>query len=500
NINEIVPNVIEMINLPISTAPVMEMCAVDDTLWLAAACKITVICTKSQVALVAQSQKSGCACDAKSEVRSLTTLRKFYISSLVSVHCSPMFENIRCMCPSSYGVWIATAHSEVLQLWKDDECVLMLDLGKEQYSNAPQRPTEITSVMCVREQVWIGTVDGYLLIYHIIPQHYQQAATNAAQFCDFPNNSYVYQTEKATYPAMSPPSKHDVQYDESAGEDASCFTSDIPRKTSARIDQTSRRYNVFREESDQSTVMLRGEDELKSCAIDQKPLIGIDSSLNSSSDSIYNEPLSKVPLRKHSAFLQSSVLKNNRKNTVRYWQTMDEGRSKNLGDGLASSSISRHLNLQSDDSFQERSREGHKSGTVKKRTNLDNSQKASPSSDIKENCSNQMFKLRRKDLEFDEFTQQEELNLAESNVEEKKTHEMGDAWRPKITLVLEMKLKISDKQVSCSAHTSIAGETVVITCTGNYGDTESILKWTIDQKGEDGRELWVNDPVADGSI
>lgn len=46
NVNEIVPNVIEMLNLPISTAPVTEMSVVDDTLWLAAACKVTVICMK----------------------------------------------------------------------------------------------------------------------------------------------------------------------------------------------------------------------------------------------------------------------------------------------------------------------------------------------------------------------------------------------------------------------------------------------------------------------
>ncbi|EJW79271.1 hypothetical protein WUBG_09820, partial [Wuchereria bancrofti] len=111
NVNEIVPNVIEMLNLPISTAPVTEMNIIDDTLWLATACKVTVICMKS-----------------------LTTLRKIYVASSVSVHGSPMFEKIRCMCPSSYGVWIATAHSQVLQLWKDDECILILDLGKEQYN------------------------------------------------------------------------------------------------------------------------------------------------------------------------------------------------------------------------------------------------------------------------------------------------------------------------------------------------------------------------------
>ncbi|VDO50718.1 unnamed protein product [Onchocerca flexuosa] len=111
NVSEIVPNVIEMLNLPISTAPIMEMSVIDDTLWLATACKVTIISMKS-----------------------LTTLRKIYVASSISGHGSAMFEKIRSMCPSSYGVWITTAHSQVLQLWKDNECILILDLGKEQYN------------------------------------------------------------------------------------------------------------------------------------------------------------------------------------------------------------------------------------------------------------------------------------------------------------------------------------------------------------------------------
>uniref|UniRef100_A0A1I8E9B6 Uncharacterized protein n=1 Tax=Wuchereria bancrofti TaxID=6293 RepID=A0A1I8E9B6_WUCBA len=45
----------------------------NENLWLATACKVTVICMKS-----------------------LTTLRKIYVTSSLSVHDSPMFEKIRC--------------------------------------------------------------------------------------------------------------------------------------------------------------------------------------------------------------------------------------------------------------------------------------------------------------------------------------------------------------------------------------------------------------------
>lgn len=44
-----VPTVIEMFNLPISAAPIAEMIVVEDTLWLAAACKVTVISKKYAV-------------------------------------------------------------------------------------------------------------------------------------------------------------------------------------------------------------------------------------------------------------------------------------------------------------------------------------------------------------------------------------------------------------------------------------------------------------------
>ncbi|VIO88174.1 TBC domain containing protein [Brugia malayi] len=461
NVNEIVPNVIEMLNLPISTAPVTEMNIVDDTLWLATACKVTIICMKS-----------------------LTTLRKIYVASSVSVHSSPMFEKIRCMCPSSYGVWIATAHSQVLQLWKDDECILILDLGKEQYNNAPQRPTEITSVMCVRKQLWIGTVDGYLLIYHIIHN----------------------QLDTTTHPAIFLPSKNEMRYDESAIENAYRFISNISRKTLVKIDRNTRKYSVFRKISLETTAlttpMLSRRKEIKSNQINQKPMATIKSSLNSSSDTVYNEPLSKVPMRKRSSFLlRSSMTKNNHKSAAKHWWIANEKKSKNLDVGLASSSISHH-SLEYDDLFEiysKQDKQGYKSGKVKKSSNLHNLLKVQSAADSTNDFSSEMFKLRRKDLEFDEFIPQKESNSLESDRKRGKVQGTDETKRSKITLVLEMKLKISDKQVRCSAHTRIGDETIVVTCAGDYGDMESILKWTIDRKVEDGRELWVNDPIVDAT-
>uniref|UniRef100_A0A0R3RFI7 Ig-like domain-containing protein n=1 Tax=Elaeophora elaphi TaxID=1147741 RepID=A0A0R3RFI7_9BILA len=214
-------------------------------------------------------------------------------------------------------------------------------------------------------------------------------------------------------------------------------------------------------------------------------------------------------------------------NAARHWWTTNGSKSQNLDVGLASPSISHH-SLEFDDLFElysEEDNRGHGNGKMKKRSNLYNSLKVSSRTDIKENFPNDASKLRRKDLEFGEFIQREESILSEDNHTQETVHEKDETRRAKISLLLEMKLKISDKQVSCSAHTRfiyvaiqvrppltecypcslqlqnfqhrIGEETVVVTCAGDYGDMESILKWTIDRKVEDGRELWVNDPIAD---
>lgn len=54
---------------------------------------------------------------------------------------------------------------------------------------------------------------------------------------------------------------------------------------------------------------------------------------------------------------------------------------------------------------------GHKKRKTKKRTNL---HKISAPADMRGNFSNEIFKLRRKDLEFDEFIQRKQSNSSES--------------------------------------------------------------------------------------
>ncbi|VDN93969.1 unnamed protein product [Brugia pahangi] len=258
--------------------------------------------------------------------------------------------------------------------------------------------------------------------------------------------------DTTTHPAIFLPSKNEMRYDESAIENAYRFISNISRKTLVKIDRNTRKYSV--------------------------------------------------PMRKRSSFLlRSSMTKNNHKSAAKHWWIANEKKSKNSDVGLASSSISHH-SLEFDDLFEiysKQDKQGYKSGKVKKSSNLHNLLKVQSATDSANDFSSEMFKLRRKDLEFDEFIPQKESNSLESDSKRGKVQGTDETKRSKIALVLEMKLKISDKQVRCSAHTRIGDETIVVTCAGDYGDMESILKWTIDRKVEDGRELWVNDPIVDAT-
>uniref|UniRef100_A0A1I8EMC3 Uncharacterized protein n=1 Tax=Wuchereria bancrofti TaxID=6293 RepID=A0A1I8EMC3_WUCBA len=205
-------------------------------------------------------------------------------------------------------------------------------------------------------------------------------------------------------------------------------------------------------------------------------------------------------MRKRSSFLLRSSMTKNRKNAAKHWWRVNEKKSKNLDVGLASPSISHH-SLEFDDLFEiysKQDKQGYKSGKVKKSSNLHNLLKVQSATDNKNDFSNEMFKLRRKDLEFDEFIPEKESNSLESDSKRGKVQGTDETKRSKIALVLEMKLKISDKQAIVKK-LRIGGETIVVTCAGDYGDMESILKWTVDRKVEDGRELWVNDPIVDAT-
>ncbi|XP_076321241.1 uncharacterized protein LOC143230859 [Tachypleus tridentatus] len=60
-------------------------------------------------------------------------------------------------------------------------------------------------------------------------------------------------------------------------------------------------------------------------------------------------------------------------------------------------------------------------------------------------------------------------------------------------LILQERIKISDKPIRCLLLTTCDGEAAVISCAGCCGDDEAVLKWTKEGK----EKLWTNDPIIE---
>ncbi|VDD92407.1 unnamed protein product [Enterobius vermicularis] len=151
NVLESDSNELELFNLPVGAAPISDMVIVDNVLWVALACKI--------VALAANT---------------LSTLRSIYIASSISGMSMAMFEKIRCLAPSPLGIWTVTVNSTLIQLWKDSDCLFLYDISYDHLHRTPSLSetndkveVQITALLFVHEQLWVGTNDGHIFIYSV---------------------------------------------------------------------------------------------------------------------------------------------------------------------------------------------------------------------------------------------------------------------------------------------------------------------------------------------
>uniref|UniRef100_A0AC34R7H0 Uncharacterized protein n=1 Tax=Panagrolaimus sp. JU765 TaxID=591449 RepID=A0AC34R7H0_9BILA len=147
------PTALDLYHIPISAAPVTDAIIVEDYLYLAVACKI-VILNKS----------------------TLSPIGNIYVAASASGSTAPMFEKIRAISNSPRGIWIITAHSSLIQLWKESECQLLFDVT---YDHSHRKPSfseeddfnnvEINAILYHDDEIWIGTLDGYLMLYKVVP-------------------------------------------------------------------------------------------------------------------------------------------------------------------------------------------------------------------------------------------------------------------------------------------------------------------------------------------
>lgn len=104
-------------------------------------------------------------------------MRSIYVASSACGSHVPMFEKIRAFSTSPYGLWLITAHSSLIQLWLESECQLLFDITYD-HSHSSRRPSiddsdggvlaEVYSILYNEDEIWIGTVDGYLMLYSVI--------------------------------------------------------------------------------------------------------------------------------------------------------------------------------------------------------------------------------------------------------------------------------------------------------------------------------------------
>lgn len=51
-----------------------------------------------------------------------------YVAAAAAGSHVPMFEKIRVFSASEFGIWLITAHSSLIQLWKGTECQILFDI------------------------------------------------------------------------------------------------------------------------------------------------------------------------------------------------------------------------------------------------------------------------------------------------------------------------------------------------------------------------------------
>uniref|UniRef100_A0A9J2P777 Rab-GAP TBC domain-containing protein n=1 Tax=Ascaris lumbricoides TaxID=6252 RepID=A0A9J2P777_ASCLU len=537
-VTELVPSELELYRLPIGAAPISDVAIVDDTLWLAVACKVVVL-----------------------SIPSLTTLKRIYVASAASGSGVPLFEKIRCMCASPCGVWIVTAHSTLIQLWRESECRLLFDASFDHSHKKPslsdwdeKEEMEITMVLFVHEQVWIGTNDGYLIIYEVKNSDSNETSKNA----DAPS--------KQKYPAgcrLSPksgsvsdiqqlptyyiPTESETRHDEKVSVAEYPAAERKARKVSLFIDQNTKRYSVVQRGSRDALVepthasatalpsRISQPVQIDVCKFatnnnkaDQQEIrrrmcmlagLGMsgDSAVSvfSSDENTDNGPLSTA---QNSSALFSTMTS----------ERLHESRNRSRGRGLVRSStvpngpslrvlvdpspLSSNVSMEYDDLFELYSEaDGADTSTVPADSGPTvTSPTASISSrhaaDAWRTFQESNFKLRRKDLDFEETLGRSALDEARVKCSNDFAPDTSDSSTSTentssgITLELDMKMKIADKPVRCAQVTRVGNETVVVTCAGNYDDVESVLRWTIDRKvplDSKDDELWINDPIVD---
>uniref|UniRef100_A0A914LPL2 TBC1 domain family member 2B n=1 Tax=Meloidogyne incognita TaxID=6306 RepID=A0A914LPL2_MELIC len=152
NAFERMPSALDLYHIPVAAAPITDALLDGEFLYLAIANKIVIL-----------------------NRYTLSTITSVYVASAAAGSQVPMFEKIRALAMSPHGIWLVTAHSSLLQLWQNGQCEMLFDIRYDHSNRTPSfdehddllDQVEVCSILFHSEEVWVGTIDGYLMLYKV---------------------------------------------------------------------------------------------------------------------------------------------------------------------------------------------------------------------------------------------------------------------------------------------------------------------------------------------
>ncbi|KAL7073941.1 hypothetical protein ACQ4LE_006227, partial [Meloidogyne hapla] len=152
NAFERMPSALDLYHIPVAAAPITDALLDGEFLYLAIASKVVIL-----------------------NRYTLSTITSVYVASSAAGSQVPMFEKIRALAMSPYGIWLVTAHSSLLQLWQDGQCEMLFDIRYDHSHRTPSfdeqdellDQVEVCSILFHSDELWVGTIDGYLMLYRV---------------------------------------------------------------------------------------------------------------------------------------------------------------------------------------------------------------------------------------------------------------------------------------------------------------------------------------------
>ncbi|EGT40667.1 hypothetical protein CAEBREN_11598 [Caenorhabditis brenneri] len=435
NAGERWPTSVQMWHMPLSSSPLTNAAIHDDTLVVATACKLITL-----------------------DAQSLTNLSTTHVASSNVGSGVIYFDKITCMTESTFGIFLTTDHSTLIQLWQDTTCNLLYDISFDHKTRKPslsetENSSYVESMLFNDGILWLGTSDGYIFIYNVDNERgKEEIKYKLKKFAGEKRRGSSRSHRLGSLPENS---------DESDDDTAPIFcTEKRASRVSISIDRETQQYSVASFQHNPEDVDFPGSTS---------------SRLNSSSSKTLRFPMKKGFSADSAVSVFSSEPNELIEKCDENLSTLKKARdSPRFRDNRFFSSTNSSTSMEYDDTFELYSDEERS-----RRRIAITSHKRLPHHP-------KHLNLHRKDLTFDDPYI---VPIPETADKETSNDVEDSAVVSSVKLTLFMKLKISEtsvRKIICS------GENHILTCSGEFGADEAVLLWRKDLS----TNLWINDPVS----